>query len=65
MDTSMFRFRLDPLTSAEIIPGTLSFNNASGNAQVAGNPIPEPTTPLLLGSGLAGLVACRMRKCRA
>lgn len=38
-------------------------NSATGHVQLTGNPVPEPTTVILLGSGLAGLAA-RMRKRR-
>ena len=38
-------------------------NSATGHVQLTGNPVPEPTTLILFGSGLAGLAA-RMRKRR-
>jgi len=47
-----------------ILPEGAAFTSASGVllTNTGGDPIPEPTTMLLFGTGLAGLVGARIRR---
>ena len=58
-------YTLDPTSGSPTLVGATGFNNVSGLAFVdvpEGEPIPEPATALLLGSGLVGLAAWRRRR---
>ena len=66
-DTGRRLATLNPLTGVATNIGSLpkGFANIEFGPATGAGVIPEPSTILLLGSGLAGLVAWRMRKDRA
>lgn len=50
------------LTSLDTNPGTITWQVRNGEVLPPVDPVPEPATMLLFGTGLAGLVGSRLRK---
>ncbi len=64
-DQPSFGFRSSSSKQRLFNPGEIVPSRIATDSNLQASPIPEPSTMLLLGSGLAGLVAWRMRRGRA